>query len=230
MKRGREKIFALLLAFSLLAGVLAGCVRTEELRRTSGLDQTSAPSVNQVGNVVWGESAVADFDGDRRSDKATTRRDAHGYEIEIQLSGRRTSVILESPPQVQVEEPGFFICDLDADHLQDVVVPDFASAAFQVWLNDGKGNFRPVSSVTWMGQSKPGKRSPGAVFSRASLPAVVSHTLKSPPTELTSKCAPSYCAPNDAAGVEDFSAFILSQLIRAQKTPRSLPVVFRQTL
>jgi hypothetical protein len=187
MTRGRKKIFALLLAFSLLTGVFAGCVRTEELRRTPGLDQTSAPSVGGVGNVVWGESAVADFDGDRKSDKATTRRDADGYEIEIQLSGRRTSVILESPPHVQTE-PGFFICDLDADHLQDVVVPNLASAAFQVWLNDGHGSFHPAQFFAWLLQAKRDKPSPAVFLSRLSPAATATHTLKSP-AGLTSRCA-----------------------------------------
>lgn len=87
---------------------------------------------------------VADFNGDNKTDFATTSRSGHderGYSHEVQvtlgLSQRSSFTFLSSSARVQLRAQ-----DIDGDHDRDIVILEkWSLQPIGIWLNDGLGNF-----------------------------------------------------------------------------------------
>jgi hypothetical protein len=87
---------------------------------------------------------VADFNGDNKTDFATTSGSGHderGYSHEVQVSlglSRQSSfTFLSSSDRVQLRAQ-----DIDGDHDRDIVILEkWSLEPIGIWLNDGLGNF-----------------------------------------------------------------------------------------
>ena len=128
-------------SFALLIVMVAGVCCANPLPRQN------TPSISDRTSFLhFGQSlALADFDGDNRTDTATLVGGGRIKDIEIRLSRAKASVVLRFNT-LSSERGSLFTSDIDNDGDNDLIWSDLLRADdVVIWLDDGTGRFDRVS-------------------------------------------------------------------------------------